>query len=621
MKFLLAIVSKSDHRRLERDIRRSFVDCNILDGPDHVVIFATSERYEGVHALANDRPARIIWGHAMTLHDGVDDTRSSLRLHAKPTFEAGAEDLLFDGGDCVVIDVEPRRSRLRITRAFPNGRDLYYMPLAGRGFACSSHAEILVQLFPDQLNLDLNTLISVFRFGAPALERTLFESIRRPHAGTIVEWSPETGIELRSPPPFDADRVAAIEASIRDQDAAQSAWEQVLESACGRFAAFYEEVAAPQAITLSGGVDSSLALALIRKSTSGHLSSVSITDKSWTRRTGEDFTEHEAIEFLTDKFHTSHQFYEINEVADADLVRKYADTCFDAVGSALEFYCFLTCVQRSGIQTLATGYCADGLMTDFPDHSRVTREIQHRQPERMLFELRQFIQSYRLPRGLVRRVAPWFMQNSYLYAYYPMIDTISTNEILRSWFRGVDLKRVNDEFMIADDYVLSPFGEVDALRLFLLSDFNKIGMNTKQRIEKACRMTGLGWWSPYWDRDAMETALAIPIEYRNKEHTKNLTRLLVDKHIGPEMAFRGKFGFSKSFARLMNETLDMRTVVLDGKILDRMPWRSPNVKARLRNDIAKNPPPQHVWKLLWNFYWLERTTANWDDLKLAKNKE
>ena len=422
--FLLAIVSKSDYRRLERDIRRSFEHCNILDGPEHLVIFATCKRCEGAQALANDRPARLIWGHAMTLRDGVDDTRSPLRLIVSPTAcEASTKDLTFDGGDCVVVDVEPRRSRLRITRAFPNGRDLYYMPLAGGGFACSSHADILVRLVPDQLSLDPDTLISAFRFGAPALERTLFESLRRPPAGGIVEWSPATGIELRSPPPFDSNRVAAIEASIRDQDGAVSALERVLETACSGLTAFYEEVAAPQAVALSGGVDSSLAVALIRRSLSGHLATVSITDNAAKRRSPTDFTEHEAIEFVTDKFHTSHQFYEINEVADSDLVRKYADTCFDAVGSALEYFCFLTSVKRSGVHTLVTGHGADGLMSDLADHSRITREIQHKQPEHVLFELRQFILRNRLPREVVRRLAPWFLQNNYLYAYYPMKST------------------------------------------------------------------------------------------------------------------------------------------------------------------------------------------------------
>ncbi|MDA1349352.1 MAG: asparagine synthase-related protein, partial [Chloroflexi bacterium] len=202
---------------------------------------------------------------------------------------------------------------------------------------------------------------------------------------------------------------------------------------------------------------------------------------------------------------------------------------------------------------------------------------------------------------------------SYLYAYYPVIEAIASNEAVVPWFAPGDLKRVNQEYMIADQEALAPFSPVDGLRHFLISDFTKIGMGTKQRIEKAARMTGHSWWSPYWNRDVMHVSLAIPIRFRNQQYSKYLSKKLVERHIGPEIAFRGKYTFSRSIPPKVSDALKMRETVLDGTVLDQLPFRSSGAKKRMAAGIATGT--HSTRKGLWHLYWLEKTLQHWDRLR------
>ena len=602
--------------RLDRRIKQSANYYKAWENGGRVTAIASSEPVRGFDGWEErGNPFGLLWGYAITSNRNIAaNGDSSFRAIEQPLTADESGLPIFHDGDCIGINLYPSEHRVSIIRPFGNSREIYCMKISGGGFICSSDTAAIVELVPADLELDVDTLVSVFRFGAPSTKRTLFDNIRRPHTGSITNWSPDRGMETHSHTPFDAGKISEIRKSIDGIESANRVWENILERKTGELMKFYSAADQPQAVTLSGGIDSSLVLALAHKSgVAGQIATTSIANSKAARRTETELTEREAIEFISKKFGTSHSFFEVTEVAQESLVKQYVETCFDAIGTSIEYFCYLTSVRNTGTGILMTGFCADGLMTDMPNYERVTREIQHLQPEYFLYQLRQFILRYRPFRGAVRRLFPNFIKDSRLYTYYPIIETIAGNEMLSSWFDDTRLKRINDEYLIADDYVLNAFEKVDGLLLFLLSDFTKIGIATKQRFDKAARMLGMSWWSPFCTHDAMETALAIPIDYRNMKHDKHLSRTLVDKYIGPEIAYRAKYGFSLSIGSIMTDRLNMWDEVLDGKVLDCLPWRSSRIVKTIRNWIENRD--RCIKKYVWHLYWLEKTLEKWRELK------
>ncbi|MDA1349268.1 MAG: asparagine synthase-related protein, partial [Chloroflexi bacterium] len=324
-----------------------------------------------------------------------------------------ASDLVFDAGDSCFVEVNLSPLQITIVRPFPNGRDIYYMPLPESGFAFSLDPSLLVEMFPRHLELDLDTMVSLFRFAAPAPRRTLFANVRRPAAGMTVNWSPESGIDCWTAQCFEPDRVVELEKSIRTEEDAIALWSDALRGSVDTLATFYHDPATPEAVMLSGGIDSSLVLANLREVITGPILSLSLSDRSAKRRQPDELTERESIEFLSRKFRTNHHYFEVDTLVDLDRVSLYSENCFDGIGSALEYYLFLSAAEQTGFETLASGFCADGLIGDLAEYERVTREIQGIQPALALYKIRQFILERTTLRGLLRRMRmPSFLSGS-----------------------------------------------------------------------------------------------------------------------------------------------------------------------------------------------------------------
>ncbi len=359
------------------------------------------------------------------------------------------------------------------------------------------------------------------------------------------------------------------------------------------------------------GIDSSLVCALWNEYHDHTINSISFTnsDRPLTRP-GAQLTEPAAIEHVSRVLETNHQFVDLADEREGFKLhtRQYARSCFDGIGSSVEYQFFVKQVQGLGFERIITGFNNDGLMGDLPGHDYLTRVLHRKFPQYYRFKIAEMLLERRIIRGAIARLNPSFLQHNEPYAYYGMIETISGNPMLLA--QGIDreyLRAANYEYMLPPEELLDQFQDYSAIQHFILADITRIGMGTFQRFNKACTYYDVSWWSPYWDIDVMETALAIPIDYRNKEFSKYIARQLVSDRVSPQIAWLGKSGFARNVINEFFDEWEVYEEIIEGGVLDILPLEGGR-RQRLANQIMTKS--RSLKKAYWPLYWMTKTIEN-----------
>ena len=122
------------------------------------------------------------------------------------------------------------------------------------------------------------------------------------------------------------------------------------------------------------------------------------------------------------------------------------------------------------------------------------------------------------------------------------------------------------------------------------------------RTDKAYMRASVEARLPYQAKEMVELMLAMPAHFRfnGGTTTKYFLRRIVEKHIGPEIAYRSKYGFSAPIWKSPNvyKAMGYEEVVRTSPIFDVFPF-----KKGVREFILQ---PEN-YDMLWPFYVLATT--------------
>lgn len=541
------------------------------------------------------------------------DPEAFIRKFYSPGSKEINRDLLKMRGSLCLSIVDFQTQDIFLARTFPSGHEIYYYYKNGL-FLASNHVEPLVYMLGSELSIDRLTTVSALRFCSPSPTRTFFNEIRRIETGSSLLFRADNGIIVKKEFFVNPDNVSIKQKKITSLDSAETAWVNALKGSVNRDSISSRD---KTAVTLSGGIDSPLVCALMREEGPHSINTISFIDSD-ADLSGkkETYDEHRLIDSIAKKLGLNHQFIDLMSIR-GELerpIKEYAENCFDGIGSSVEYCILVRKIKDLGFTKVVTGFNADGLMKDLPGHKFLTNVLHKRLPDYYQFQLNQAILEQRWSRGILRRLNKNFMAHNCLYSYYHILESINENEFLIGLIEKDYLKTANEEFLCPPDEILKKFKNYTAIQHYVLSDIYKIGMNNFQRFNKAAKYCGIEWWSPYWDIDVMETALAISIDYRNKEYTKYLSRKLVADKIDSKIAYYGKRGLIRDVTKFFYDKWNIYEEIAHSDILDSLPLRD-GVKYNIKKMILdKN---KKLNKLFWPLYWMAKTAQKFKRIAAA----
>jgi asparagine synthase (glutamine-hydrolysing) len=312
-------------------------------------------------------------------------------LHAYEQWGKGCVDR-FNGQFAFAVWDRGQR-RMLLCRDRVGVRPLYYT-VAGKRLHFASEMKALLQDPQVPRRFDLEGLAQVFTFWAPVAPRTVLEGIRQLPPGALLEVE---GGELREetywrPRFLAADRPASY-AGRRALEELALRLRDLLEQAT-RLRMTRADV--PVGVYLSGGIDSSVIGALVRRFHSGPLRTFSL------RFQDRDFDEGSYQQQMVERLGTEHTSI---EVGHADIRRSFPDVIWFTETPVLRaapapLYALSGLVRRSGYKVVLTGEGSDEFLAgyDLFREARV-RRFWLRRPESKL-----------RPR-LLERLYPWLTRS------------------------------------------------------------------------------------------------------------------------------------------------------------------------------------------------------------------
>ena len=279
----------------------------------------------------------------------------------------------FNGQFALAIWDRPRR-RLVLARDRVGIRPLYYTTVAGR-LLFASEMKALLQDPEVERGFDHEGIAQVFTFWAPVAPRTVLKGIRQLRPGTlmVVQQGQMEERTYWSPRFLDADRPFSYAGQGEVKQAAEELREK-LEQAT-RLRMLRADV--PVGVYLSGGIDSSVIGALVRRFHDGPLRTFSV------RFEDGDFDEGAYQDEMVQRLGTDHQSVQVS--AD-DICQAFPDVVWNTETPVLRtapapLFLLSALVRRSGYKVVLTGEGSDEFLAGydiFREHK--VRRFWARQP-------------------------------------------------------------------------------------------------------------------------------------------------------------------------------------------------------------------------------------------------
>jgi asparagine synthase (glutamine-hydrolysing) len=384
-----------------------------------------------------------------------------------------------DGPDCVqrlngqwafaVWDGAQRR--LFLSRDRLGVRPLFYCEHQGSlRFASEVKALFADPTVPRQL--DLQALADVFTFWFPLAPKTMFQKIRELPPGHSLTW--DDG-KLRIWPHWSLE-YAPDEPGKRDErDYAQELWELLVDAVRLRLRADV-----PVGTYLSGGLDSSLITAIVRKCSNAHLRSFSVTfDEA-------EFDESHYQDEVVRALGTDHQKAHCTAT---DIARSFPDVIWHTEKPVLRtaptpLFLLSRLVRDSGFKVVLTGEGADEILGGYDIFKEAKiRAFWASQPESRWRSL------------LLRR----------LYPYLPKVQQQS-EAFLRAFFR------VKPEHLSSPFFSHLPRWEMTSKLKLFFSDAVAAELDAYQPIEEMARSLPAHYneWNRFCQAQYLETMHLFP---------------------------------------------------------------------------------------------------------------
>lgn len=471
---------------------------------------------------------------------------------------------------------EPRTRRFMLGRDLMGERHVFYREEAGE-LIFSSEMPPLLAATRSPLTLDFDAIACAFQFRAAPPGRTLVKGVLRLGAGaalTVEAGTPNTAVTraVRLEP----ERWMEFFAGNPSEDQVLDAYQATLEQACRRRVP--REVAF--LTTLSGGLDSALVNAFVadRGATEVH-SLFGLSTERPPRRDGDTLDELAASRFTSERLNTRHHVF--NMLGDECVMsyREQASNSFDG----------LLCEGVVAFEQLAQEVAAHNarvlVLSDGPDELiggydvdiaafRLQQRYGRRPVERSLarLALQGPWKSFFLPPGTRRDLTNWRRMSQRPFYFRPAHGG-TTETVMQTLFGATTAEGAKRHFgTIPDDYsdVADDMDISQRMALsyaaYSLPDYYNL------RSDRGTMRHSVESRLPMQAPNLVNLMIATPAAWRFKggAWSKYVFRRLVERRIGPEVAYRQKYGFAQPAWAVprIAEALDMESTVGDSRMFE-----------------------------------------------------
>lgn len=522
-----------------------------------------------------------------------------LRVHGV----AGLETL---DGMWALAYYDARERHLHLSRDVMGERHLFYLIGNGEILFASEVAPILADR-GGGLDLDFEAAACSLQYNTAPPGRTLVQGIERLRPGrnlrvrlsdgrcegtTYRKLHPERWLPFFRKNP-------SLEESV---EAFQGVFDEVVTRRLPRDVPFMS--------TLSGGIDSTIiSVAASGYGTRKIKTLYGLSYEKAPKRDSDLLDEYQASQVTSAKYGTEHHLIEMYTDDCVPVVHHVAGNGFDGCldTGVVSFEMLAQKVRQEGAKVMLISDGPDELAGGYvPDQVAYNVDLL-RERNRLTYEARRYLSASRYPRrvlhmlGLSALTIP--LGNTYApFSFTPVHNSISQG-LIGELFPEDLLAGVRDCYRTPDEGYLDLLPELDFTQMRALAYASRSLPDLfNLRTDKAFLHASVECRVPFQAPDLVDFLIAMPARLRfgHGDTTKHLLRKVVDKLVGPEVAYRSKYGFGRPVWRdeSVRATIGIDDVVRSTPILRGEPFKPGARAAVLRPDSEK---------ILWPIYALSKT--------------
>jgi len=425
---------------------------------------------------------------------------------------------------------DSHEGQLMLGRDRMGKKPLYYQQLPGGGIICASEIPALRQLTNISWREDENSTADYFRYGYSLPGHTAIKEVKEILPGNVATWSQNKGFETRSWWRIDIENI-----ELSEQKVCSSLREGLIKAVEHRMVADVEVGA-----FLSGGVDSSLICAIVRKELERPLKTFTIGFED------ESFDERKYAEQVSRRINSQH-FEEVlsswNETELESLILNHVGQPF-ADASLLP----TALVSRVAAKQVKVALSGDGGDELFSGYQR--------------YQARNILMWYsRLPKKL-RRFAEKSIRflpeptahhsRSVLKKAHLFLDIVNRQKAETPYFAPVMIEPEVMQRLIPhfngkghEPPGLTPISELDDIKRMMYADaLIYLPQDILTKVDRASMASSLETRAPFLDSNVVKLAFSLPIRrHRNSISGKKLLKQAFSDLLPNNVWGRRKQGF------------------------------------------------------------------------------
>ena len=483
------------------------------------------------------REELVARGHQFYTHT---DTEVIVHLYE----EQGADFVRKLRGMFAIALYDEKRKSLLLARDRLGKKPLYYALSEGRLYF-GSEIKAMLALAPELAEVDLEGVLQFFYFGYVADPYSAFKKIRKLPPGHLAEYR-NGEVKVRQyweVPQYGTNDPGSDEACLEEM-------ERRLEEAV-RIRLISD---VPLGAMLSGGVDSSIVVALMARSSSSPVKTFSIGFEK------ADFNEAEYARLVAEKFHTEH--HEL--VVDPDIVatlNQLTAMMEEPFGDSSMIPTY--CVSRLARQNVTVALSGDGGDELFAGYDRYIVNWKRRRydfiPPMIGALYRQHVYG-RLPSKVKGRKYAWNITLPSRDRYLDGISFLPALHREKSLFAkdfAASAAKLADPFAQFERYYDHAPAADQLSRLMYLDTKTYLTADILTKVDRMSMATSLEARCPILDHEFVEWVASLPLKYKFRNgRRKYLFKKLAERlGVPPELLHRKKQGFSLPLVHWMRNEL------------------------------------------------------------------
>lgn len=487
------------------------------------------------------------------------------------------------------------------------GKKPLHHALVGDTLYFASEIKSILAVAPELAEIDLEGVLQYFYYGYIPDPQSVFKKIKKLPPGHLLEFQ---GGEIKIRQYWD------LPAYGTNEPASEQAALEELDQRLGEATRIRLISDVPLGALLSGGVDSSIVVALMARASSAPVKTFSIGFKA------EQFNELPYARLVAERFGTDHHelivdpdFHETLDFLSRMMEEPFGDS------SMLPTYY----VCRMARQQVTVALSGDGGDELFAGYDRYLGAMARRRYDRIPRWLGRFYRDHlhdRLPAGTYGRNLAW---NASLSARDRYLDEMSFFPALHRE-RGL----FSDEFLRQAEKLEDPLDQfrryyddaptTDAMgRLLYLDTKTYLAGDILTKVDRMSMATSLEVRVPMLDHEFVEWVAGLPIEWKLRAGTRKylLKRLAERLGIPGELLHRRKQGFQLPLVDWMRKELkqELLQILLEPKTLQRGYFKPKAIRTLVEEHVGERRNRSGLlWRLLvlelWHRNFLEAGQFN-----------